>query len=71
MGTITNSIDEDGMPHNAASHQGLHCFKPGFSYTVDLSLIHKDGNVSMDNIDCSLKSVIMTAVLDSFEGNTF
>ena len=24
-GTFTNSEDPDGMPHNAAFHQGLHC----------------------------------------------
>ena len=26
MGTFTNSKDPDEMPHNAASHQGLHLF---------------------------------------------
>ena len=25
MGTFTNSVDPDEMPHNAAFHQGLHC----------------------------------------------
>ena len=25
MGTFTNSIDPDEMPHNAAFNQGLHC----------------------------------------------
>ena len=25
MGTLANSEDPDEMPHNAASHQGLHC----------------------------------------------
>ena len=25
MGTLTNSLDPDEMPHNAAFHQGLHC----------------------------------------------
>ena len=23
--TLTNSVDTDEMPHNAAFHQGLHC----------------------------------------------
>ena len=26
MGTLTNSEDPDEMLHNAAFHQGLHCF---------------------------------------------
>ena len=26
MGTLTNSNDADEMQHNAAFHQGLHCF---------------------------------------------
>ena len=26
MDTLTNSLDPDEMPHNAAFHQGLHCF---------------------------------------------
>ena len=25
MGTFTNSVDPDEMPHNVAFHQGLHC----------------------------------------------
>ena len=25
MGTLANSEDPDGMPHNVAFHQGLHC----------------------------------------------
>ena len=36
-----------------------------------MSLIYKDGVVSMDNMNCSLKSVIITAVVVSFVGNTF
>ena len=27
MGTLTNRVDPDEMPHNAAFHQGLHCDK--------------------------------------------
>ena len=26
MGTGTNIVDSDEMPHSVASHQGLHCF---------------------------------------------
>ena len=32
---------------------------------------NKDAIVFMDTVECSLKSVIMTAVVDSFEENTF
>ena len=27
MHTLANSEDQDEMPHNAAFHQGLHCFR--------------------------------------------
>ena len=26
MGTLVNSEDPDEIPHNAAFHQGLHCY---------------------------------------------
>ena len=30
-GTKTNSVDQDQMPYNVASYQGLHCLLPEIS----------------------------------------
>ena len=35
MGTFPNSEDPDEMPHYAALHQGLHCFKGVIKFRIN------------------------------------
>ena len=63
MGTFANIDDPDEMPHNSASHQGLHCLQ-GQNRSLDKEIYFLEAITCDPSISCSFmeNSIVLKRV---------